>query len=116
MSGNHSGQRPERQADEPVACELTLFVNGASRLSRRAVGDVHAMCEQHLAGHYRLEVVDINSDVHAMTSDRVQAVPTLIKRLPAPRRRIVGDLSDSRRVLAALQLEPEIGVADGEPE
>ncbi len=116
MAGEHSSQRLGRQPDEPATFELTLFVNGASSLSRRAVGDVHAMCEQHLAGRYRLEVVDINCDAASTTSNRVQAVPTLIKRLPAPRRRIVGDLSNSRRVFAALQLEPETGVGDGEPD
>jgi circadian clock protein KaiB len=84
---------------------LTLFVTGASDLSGRAVTNVRTFCETHLAGRYHLEVVDVLRDQSRMVSRDVFAAPTLIKESPLPERRVVGDLSDTLRVLAALDIK-----------
>jgi circadian clock protein KaiB len=83
---------------------LTLFVTGASDMSMRAIGNVRAICENHLAGRYHLEVVDVHRDAALMSSYDVVAAPTLIKEAPLPKRMLVGDLSDTVRVLAALDI------------
>jgi circadian clock protein KaiB len=92
---------------------LTLFVTGASDMSVRAIGNIRALCEQHLQGRYQLEVVDIHRDAGSMLSHNVVAAPTLIKESPLPRRRLVGDLSDSTRVLAALDIRVVETGSDG---
>lgn len=84
---------------------LTLFVTGASDLSGRAIGNVRAFCEEYLAGRYHLEVVDVLRDSDMMVARDVFAAPTLIKESPLPQRRLVGDLSDTTRVLAALDIK-----------
>ena len=86
--------------------DLTLFVNGASALSARAVTDVRALCEAHLSNRYCLEVVDVYRNPALVTERGVVASPTLIKDHPLPKRVLVGDLSSTRRVLLALDIEP----------
>jgi circadian clock protein KaiB len=87
---------------------LTLFVTGASERSVRAISNVRAICDKHLHGRYHLEVVDVYRDVALMTSYNVLAAPTLIKEFPLPKRRLVGDLSDTDRVLDALDIQDPI--------
>jgi circadian clock protein KaiB len=81
---------------------LRLFVSGASDLSARAIDDITLLCDEHLDAAYRLTVVDIHDDPAAALSRRVHVAPTLVRLQPLPVRRIVGDLSDSDRVLAML--------------
>lgn len=83
---------------------LLLFVTGTSDLSMRAIRNVRAVCEAHLIGRYDLQVIDINRDPSLMSHYDVVASPTLIKVLPAPARMLVGDLSDTARVLRALDI------------
>lgn len=85
--------------------ELTLFVTGASSLSARAVADVRALCETYLPGRYHLQVVDVHRNPALVTSRGVLASPTLIKDFPLPKRVLVGNLSDTNRVLLALDIE-----------
>ena len=85
---------------------LTLFVAGASALSARALTAVRAICETHLKDRYELQVVDVHRNPELMSSRGVLASPTLIKDHPLPRRVLVGDLSDTGRVLLALDIEP----------
>jgi len=89
--------------------ELTLFVSGASSSSARAIGNARAICEAHLDGRYELTIVDVNRNPELARGSRVLATPTLMKGEPAPERMLVGDLSDSERVLIAL----DVRVADG---
>jgi circadian clock protein KaiB len=84
--------------------ELTLFVSGASDLSARAIANARAICDSHLEGRYHLTVVDVHENPAAVLSNRVLAAPTLVKSLPLPVRRLVGDLSHMDRVLMALDL------------
>jgi circadian clock protein KaiB len=79
-----------------------LFVAGASEMSVRAISDVRRLCEAHFVGRYTLEVVDVHRDPERMLKQHVLAAPTLIKDSPSPARRLVGDLSDTAHVLAAL--------------
>ena len=83
---------------------LKLYVSGATARSLRAIANVKAICEQYLKGRYQLEVVDIYRRPALLRRDQIVAVPTLIKRLPAPMRRMVGDLSRTEQVLRGLDL------------
>lgn len=85
--------------------ELTLFVTGASALSARAIADVRTLCDTYLPGRYHLEVVDVHRNPGLVTSRGVLASPTLIKDFPLPKRVLVGDLSNTKRVLVALDIE-----------
>jgi circadian clock protein KaiB len=86
---------------------LQLFVAGATPLSSRALANLKEICEQHLQGRYELEVVDVYERPAVAKTGRVIAVPTLLKKLPAPLRRFVGDLSDRERLLVGLNLKPK---------
>ena len=85
---------------------LTLYViGGGSLASSNAIATIRRICENELAGRVNLEIVDIHKHPEAMEADNILAVPTLIKRLPPPLRRIVGDLSDPVILRAALELD-----------
>lgn len=86
---------------------LRLYVSGATPGSTRAVEKVKALCEEHLPGRYDLEVVDIYQQPGLAEGDQILATPTLVRRLPLPFRRLVGDLSDPERVLGRLNLYSE---------
>lgn len=101
---------------EPLRWSLTLYVSGASPRSAAAVDAVRKVCAEDLAGRVDLQVVDVRDDVPMVLSDQVLAVPTLVKRLPTPLRRLVGDLEDVARLRAGLDLDPVITVRSGPPE
>jgi circadian clock protein KaiB len=83
---------------------LTLYVSGASPRSARALEAVRRLCDEDLAGQVELEVVDVADEPAAVARDAIVAVPTLVQRLPAPARQLVGNLSDVDRLRAALDL------------
>jgi circadian clock protein KaiB len=83
---------------------LMLYVAGATARSLRAIANVKGVCEEYLKGRYQLEVVDIYRRPDLLRSDQIVAVPTLIKKLPLPRRLLVGDLSRTEQVLQGLDL------------
>jgi circadian clock protein KaiB len=91
-------------APEETWYELTLFVNGASDLSARAIANARRLCDTHLGGRCHLTVVDLQDDPAAVLSSRVLAAPTLVKHRPLPVRKLVGDLSRIDKVLRALEL------------
>ena len=86
---------------------LRLFVAGTTARSKAAVANVKAICERFLAGRYRLEVVDVYQQPELTKSEQLIAAPTLVKRLPRPERRVVGDMSNKDRVLIGLDLRSE---------
>ena len=94
---------------------LRLYVTGSTPRSVRAIENMRRICEEHLAGRYDLEVVDIYQRPEAAREFQLIAAPTLVKLLPAPLRRIIGDLSDRDRVLHGLDLVPsdDGGVPEG---
>jgi circadian clock protein KaiB len=83
---------------------LALYVVGTTPSSTRAIVNVRALCERHLAGRYELEVVDLSLDPAAASAAQVIAAPTLVKVRPAPQRRFIGDMSDTDRILAGLNV------------
>ena len=83
---------------------LRLFVTGTTARSARAIANLKRICEERLPGEYTLEVIDIYQDPQAAKTHQIVAVPTLIKVLPLPLRRIIDDLADLDRVLAGLDL------------
>ena len=91
-------------ADE--AWELCLYVTDRSPKCLQAIENLRRVCEEHLAGHYRIEVVDLLENPRLAADDQILAVPTVVRKLPQPIRTIVGDLSDTDRVLVGLQLRP----------
>jgi circadian clock protein KaiB len=83
---------------------LRLYVTGTTVKSVRAIQNVRRICEEHLHDRYDLEVIDIYKNLPLARSDQIIAAPTLIKRLPAPLRRLIGDMSDEQRVLRGLDI------------
>jgi len=86
---------------------LRLYIAGTTDASSRSVETLRAICEEHLKGRYELLVVDVFQQPTLAKDEQIIAVPTLIKKLPAPLRRIVGDLSNEQRVLVGLDLKPK---------
>jgi len=83
---------------------LRLYVSGSTLKSALAVGNIKRICEQHLKNRYDLEVIDVYQQPNLARDEQIVAVPTLIKRLPLPLRRLIGDLSNLKRVLFGLDL------------
>jgi circadian clock protein KaiB len=90
--------------------ELRLYVAGQSPRSVRALENLRRVCDEHLAGRYNVEVIDLLQNPALARGDEIVAVPTLVRKLPEPIRKIIGDLSDTDRVLVGLQLREQ-----GEP-
>lgn len=86
---------------------LRLYVAGSTPKSTSAVEALKAICEEHLSGRYKLQVVDIYQQPVLARDEQIIAVPTLVKHLPMPMRRILGDLSNKQRVLLGLDLKPD---------
>ena len=85
---------------------LRLYVAGQTPKSIAAIANLKRLCEQHLPGRYNIDVVDLMQDPTLAQRDQIVAIPTLIRQLPEPIRRIIGDLSNSDRVLIGLDIEP----------
>jgi circadian clock protein KaiB len=86
---------------------LRLFITGTTSRSSRAIANLRRVCEERLHGKYDLEVVDIYQHPGAAREYQILAAPTLVKMLPLPLRRIIGDLANEERVLAGLDLTPK---------
>jgi len=98
-------KRLAKRAEEKYL--LRLYVTGATPQSTRAIANIKAICEEHLKGRYELEVIDIYQQPTLARDEQIIAAPTLIKKLPLPLRRLVGDLSKTERVLLGLDLRPK---------
>jgi circadian clock protein KaiB len=85
---------------------LRLYVTGTTVRSVRAIANIRRICQKHLRGQYELEVVDIFQRPQLAAGQQILALPTLVKTRPLPRRRMIGDLSDTDRVLMSLDLKP----------
>ena len=83
---------------------LRLYVAGTSPKSLEAFNNLRRLCETHLASRYEIEIVDLLEHPRLARGDEIVAIPTLVRKLPAPMRKIIGDLSDTERVLVGLQL------------
>ncbi len=87
---------------------LRLYVTGMTPKSIRAIANIKKICEEHLQGRYALEVVDLYQQPQLAQGEQIIAAPTLIKELPQPLRRIIGDLSNTERVLVGLDLRRKV--------
>jgi circadian clock protein KaiB len=95
-------------AGEPDAAHyrLRLFVSGTTPRSARAIQNIRALCEEKLQNRYELEVIDIYQHPELVKPEQIVVTPTLVKKLPLPVRKIIGDLSDNDRVLVGLDIVP----------
>ena len=87
---------------------LRLYVIGTSPQSVRAISNIKKICEEHLEGRYELDVIDLHQQPQLAHGEQIIASPTLIKKLPLPLRRVIGDMSSEERVLVGLDLRPKI--------
>lgn len=90
-------------------CLLKLYIAGNTARARQAIRNLENICRQDLAGQYRLEVVDVTQQPELAESEKIIATPTVIKELPPPVRRVIGDLSDADKVLVGLEIQPMNG-------
>jgi len=102
-----SGSRTTVPRSTKLEYMLRLYVTGTTPISRRAILNIKAICNEHLAGQYQLEVVDIYQNPVLAKEDKIVAAPTLVRSLPHPVRRIIGDFSDHERVLLELDVKPK---------
>jgi circadian clock protein KaiB len=96
--------RPRKSETE--RWNLRLYVAGQTPHSVKALLNLKKLCETHLPGQYSIEIIDLLKNPKLARDDQILAVPTLVRRLPPPLRRIIGDLSDSERVLVGLDMRP----------
>jgi circadian clock protein KaiB len=94
----------ESHAVENPEWELRLYVAGQTARSLQAFANLKRICEEHLAGEYRIEVIDLVKNPQLAKGDQILALPTLVRNLPEPVRKIIGDLSNTERVLVGLDI------------
>ena len=87
--------------------DLRLYVAGLSPHSQRAIKTVTAVCHEHLAGRYDLQIIDIYQQPVLAKEEQIIAVPTLVKHLPRPLRKLIGSMADAEKVLVGLDLQPQ---------
>ena len=92
---------------DPGQYHLRLYVAGQTVKSLAAMANLKRVCEQHLAGCYEIEVIDLLVNPKLAAGDQILAIPTLVRRLPAPLKRIIGDLSNTEKVLVGLDIRPK---------
>jgi circadian clock protein KaiB len=97
-------KKPTRAKSETFV--LRLYVAGQTPRSIAALANLKNICEEHLAGRYQLQVVDLLANPQLARGDQILAIPTLVRKLPLPVRRIIGDLSNTDRVLIGLDIKP----------
>lgn len=85
---------------------LRLYIAGKAARAETALQNLKRLCEEHLAGRYSIEVIDLLKTPKLAAGDQILAVPTLVRKVPEPMRRIIGDLSDRERVLVGLDIQP----------
>jgi circadian clock protein KaiB len=90
----------------PETFDLRLYVAGQTPRSIRAFTNLRKICDEHLAGRYNIEIIDLLQDPQLGRGDQILALPTLVRRLPTPIKKIIGDLSNTERVLVGLNLYP----------
>ena len=96
-----------RPTAAPKAWELRLYVAGQTPKSLEAFTNLKRICEEHLPGQYHIEIIDLLEKPQLAGDDQILAIPTVVRRLPAPLRRIIGDLSNTERALVGLDLRPK---------
>ena len=111
-SDNEQGQQEKRASSgatatpkaKPEVWQLRLYVAGQTPKCATAFANLKKLCEEHLAGQYRIEVIDLLQNPTLARGDQILAIPTLVRKLPEPMKKIIGDLSNTERVLVGLDL------------
>ena len=108
-TGDVSGGQPAGPAKnvDGVIFDLRLYTAGQSPKSILAIENLHRVCDEHLPGRFRIDIIDLLENPELARAAEIIAVPTLVRRLPLPIRTIIGDLSDTDRVLVGLRLGPD---------
>jgi circadian clock protein KaiB len=107
--------RVPRRKQKPEVWKLRLYVAGQTPKSIRAFANLKVLCEEHLKDCYRIEVIDLLDHPQLARGDQIVAIPTLVRQLPPPVRKIIGDLSNTVRVLVGLDLRPADRPGAGRP-
>ena len=94
--------KPDVPADD--GWQLRLYVAGQTPKSLKAFANLKKICEEHMAGKYQIEIIDLLVNPQLARGDQILAIPTLVRKLPEPVRKIIGDLSDTERVMVGLDL------------
>jgi circadian clock protein KaiB len=103
MNGKDIGKKGKKGG---LIWDLRLYMAGQTSKSIAAFANLKRICEENMAGKYRIEVVDLLKDPRLARGDQIVAIPTLVRRLPQPLKKIIGDLSNTQRVLVGLDLRP----------
>ncbi len=98
--------KPKTQKPESERWQLRLYVAGQTPKSIAALANLKRLCESHLAGRYEIEVIDLVKNPKLAAGDQIFAIPTLVRKLPTPIKKIIGDLSNEVRVLVGLDVRP----------
>jgi len=108
MSAKSARQRRKPRTSKAAAefFDLRLYIAGQTARSLAALANLQRICDEHLEGRYRLEVIDLLERPQLARGDQIFALPTLVRKLPVPIRKLVGDLSDTERALVGLDLRP----------
>jgi circadian clock protein KaiB len=101
-----ASRKPKPAAAAPTEWDLLLYVAGPTPKSVAAFRNLERICEEHLAGRYHIKVIDLMQNPQLAQGDQILAVPTLVRKLPAPIRKIIGTLSNTESVLVGLDLRP----------
>jgi circadian clock protein KaiB len=96
-----------RSKNTPKEWELRLYVAGQTPKSITAFANLKKICEEHLAGEYHIEIIDLLKHPQLASGDQILAIPTLVRKLPEPIRKIIGDLSNTERVLVGLDIRQQ---------
>ena len=98
-------RRPKQPQQKPEVWELRLYVAGQTPKSIRAFANLKVLCEERLKDRYRIEVIDLLEHPQLARGDQIVAIPTLVRKLPLPIRKVIGDLSNTLRVLVGIDLQ-----------
>lgn len=98
------GKKKESKDPTPKKWNLRLYVAGKTPKSVAAFANLKKICEEHMAGEYNIEIIDLLENPQLASGDQILAIPTLVRKLPEPVRKIIGDLSNTERVLVGLDL------------
>lgn len=98
----------ERNNQEEKEWELRLYVAGQTARPITALANLKKICEEHMHGKYHIEIIDLLKQPQLARGDQIVAIPTLVRKLPEPVRKIIGDLSNTERVLVGLDLRPRV--------
>ena len=96
--------KPSAKKKEQATYDLRLYVAGQTPRSLQALTNLRRICDKHLAGNYRVQIIDLLQKPHLAAGDQILAIPTLVRAIPKPARKILGDLSNTEKVLVGLEL------------